>query len=172
MNKENSALILGFLIVFVATALGWGGIVLGKQVGIIPATFLSDSPKVAEKEVLAETVEAETLDFGNNLQDVDSDSDGLTDQFEEEAGTDPNNADTDGDGHGDREEIEGGFDPLEGDGASTLRPTADDFSTDTDGDGLVDAREKALGTDLNNADTDGDGFSDQAEVSSGNDPLH
>ena len=33
--------------------------------------------------------------------------------------------------------------------------------TDTDGDGLSDSREQALGTDPNNPDTDGDGASDQ-----------
>ncbi|MEI7452210.1 MAG: hypothetical protein WCK37_03315 [Candidatus Falkowbacteria bacterium] len=43
--------------------------------------------------------------------------------------------------------------------------------TDTDGDGLPDAVEVALGTDPTKADTDGDGFSDGTEVKGGYNPL-
>jgi hypothetical protein len=42
---------------------------------------------------------------------------------------------------------------------------------DSDGDGLSDAQESALGTDANNADTDGGGVNDGTEVSNGTDPL-
>ncbi len=42
---------------------------------------------------------------------------------------------------------------------------------DSDGDGLTDAEEVALGTDPNNPDTDGDGYEDGVEVESGYDPL-
>jgi hypothetical protein len=42
---------------------------------------------------------------------------------------------------------------------------------DTDGDLLVDSREKELGTDLNNRDTDGDGYLDGIEVANGYSPL-
>ena len=42
---------------------------------------------------------------------------------------------------------------------------------DTDGDLLLDVREKELGTDPNNPDTDGDGYSDGEEVANGFDPL-
>ncbi len=41
---------------------------------------------------------------------------------------------------------------------------------DSDGDGLPDAIESAIGTDLNNADTDSDGFGDKEEVLSGHNP--
>ena len=44
-------------------------------------------------------------------------------------------------------------------------------ATDSDGDGLSDGQEAALGTDINNVDSDGDGFSDGDEVSAGSDPL-
>ena len=42
---------------------------------------------------------------------------------------------------------------------------------DSDGDGLTDSEENAIGTDPNNPDTDGDGFSDGDEVNQGTDPL-
>lgn len=42
---------------------------------------------------------------------------------------------------------------------------------DSDGDGLSDNFEKAVGTDFNIADTDGDGWNDFQELESGNDPL-
>lgn len=45
------------------------------------------------------------------------------------------------------------------------------FNFDTDGDGLSDKREEALGTDINNIDTDGDSLSDKYEVTYGLDPL-
>lgn len=42
---------------------------------------------------------------------------------------------------------------------------------DTDGDGLFDKEELAIGTDPNNIDTDGDGYTDKVEIESGYDPL-
>lgn len=42
---------------------------------------------------------------------------------------------------------------------------------DTDGDGLSDAIEDAIGTDKTKADTDGDGYSDKNELISGYDPV-
>ena len=43
---------------------------------------------------------------------------------------------------------------------------------DSDGDGLSDAEEEALGTDPNNPDTDGDGYEDGEEVDGNTDPNH
>ncbi len=68
---------------------------------------------------------------------------------------------------------------FEGVGASLLgsvgyAPTVQqaDDPTDTDGDGLTDEEEEALGTDANNPDTDGDGLEDGIEVFElGVDPL-
>ena len=78
----------------------------------------------------------------------DSDNDGLTDEEEENLGTDPNNADTDGDGLSDGEESTLGTDPS---------------NADTDGDSLSDGEESTLGTNPNDADTDGDGVNDTAD---------
>lgn len=50
-----------------------------------------------------------------------------------------------------------------------VRP--EEASLDTDGDGLTDDHEIALGTDPQRADTDGDGVSDGAEIAAGTDPL-
>ena len=52
--------------------------------------------------------------------------------------------------------------------AATIR---NDAVTDSDGDGLSDLREKAMGTDRLNPDSDGDGFADGVEVTSGFDPA-
>ena len=100
----------------------------------------------------------------------DSDNDGLTDEEEENLGTDPNNADTDGDGLLDGEESTLGTNPnnadTDGDGLSdgeesTLGTNPND--ADTDGDGLSDGEESTLGTNPNDADTDGDGVNDTAD---------
>jgi hypothetical protein len=89
-------------------------------------------------------------------QPVDSDGDGLSDEFEQVIGSNPRNADTDGDGLSDGNEYGRGTDPV---------------NADTDGDGLSDSAELTRGTDPVNADTDGDGFSDGAEVAAGTNPL-
>ena len=44
--------------------------------------------------------------------------------------------------------------------------------TDTDGDGLSDLAEEAMGTNKNNRDTDGDTYEDKAEILNGYDPLN
>ncbi len=105
--------------------------------------------------------------------------------------TDPDNPDTDSDGLSDGDESNatgplsgiGATDPLDNDTddggtrdgtevlADSTNPTAgnggDDTGADSDGDGLSDGQETALGTDPNDADTDDDGIDDGTEV--GND---
>ena len=44
-------------------------------------------------------------------------------------------------------------------------------AVDSDGDGLSDSQESALGTNPNNVDTDGDGVNDGQEVALGTNPL-
>ena len=79
--------------------------------------------------------------------DGDTDEDGLPDQDELAAGSDPGDADTDDDGLEDA-------DPLE----------PDSIDADTDDDGLSDGEEIGIGTDPLDADTDGDGLSDGLEL--------
>lgn len=96
--------------------------------------------------------------------DVDSDSDGLSDTQETSLyHTDPNLADTDADGFPDGTETKQGYSPLFGNKKKMV-------DVDSDKDGLNDAWEIALGTDITNLDTDGDGYKDGQEVLAGYDP--
>ncbi len=86
----------------------------------------------------------------------DPDGDGLTNLQEYKLGTNPHVADTDGDGLSDGQEVKLGTNPL---------------VADTDGDGLSDGQEVQLGTNPLVADTDGDGIPDGIEVKLGLNPL-
>lgn len=109
-------------------------------------------------------------DFDNIDYELDSDSDGLPDYYEDILGTDKNNADTDGDGLTDSYEVFYlGTDPLKVDSDDN---GVNDGDEDLDNDSLTNAKECELGTDPNNADTDGDGLTDGAEMNThGTDPL-
>ncbi len=110
--------------------------------------------------------------FGN--PNVDTDGDGLSDAYEKEIGTDPNNPDTDGDGLTDGEEVNKYHtNPLnpdtDGDGLKdgdeVHKYHTDPLKPDTDGDGLTDGQEVlTYHTDPLNPDTDGDGLTDGQEV--------
>jgi len=50
-------------------------------------------------------------------------------------------------------------------------PSAEKVFVDSDGDGISDAEEERLGTDVLISDSDGDGFSDEDEIRNGFDPL-
>ena len=111
----------------------------------------------------------------------DSDGDGLTDKFELEIGTDPNNPDTDSDGLSDGEEVlRRNTDPLNpdsdgdqlSDGAEVLDHNTDPLKPDTDEDQLIDGEEIRLGTDPRNPDTDSDGLLDGVEILPCPDPLN
>ncbi|MCB0554124.1 MAG: hypothetical protein KDD02_11275, partial [Phaeodactylibacter sp.] len=126
----------------------------------------------------------------------DRDSDGLTNDEEATAGTDPDNPDTDGDGENDGPEIGGDVNnPLDGDNdgiidaldSSIVDTDSDGVNDETDpantdpcvpntfagacdqdNDGLTNAEELTAGTGPSNPDSDGDGELDGAEV--GGDP--
>lgn len=128
----------------------------------------------AENFVLTAVVVGEsTLEYPN-FDDIDyeldSDSDGLPDYYEDILGTDKNNPDTDGDGLTDGYEVFYlGTDPLKADSDDN---GVNDGDEDPDNDGLSNLKEYELGTDPNNADTDGDGLTDGEEVNTyGTDPL-
>jgi hypothetical protein len=75
----------------------------------------------------------------------DPDGDGLTNEEEEEIGTDPHNPDTDGDGYPDGWEEDNGYDPTDPD--DHPKPNDPGSTTDTDKDGLPDWWEIAHGLD-------------------------
>lgn len=129
-------------------------------------------------------------EIGTDPNRADTDGDGLNDAIELDVlGTDPTRSDTDGDGlpdgaeistHGTRATVAdtdgGGVDDgteILIDGTNPLNRSDDRVpAQDTDGDGLVDDLEVALGTDPTDPDTDGDGLLDGEEVSAwATDPL-
>ena len=105
---------------------------------------------------------------------ADWDNDGLTNAQEQSAGTDMNNADTDNDGLPDGWEHAYGLNPLsasdanadpDGDGLTNSQEYAagtNPYSSDTDGDGILDGQD-SFPNDPNNGgstDSDGDGIPD------------
>jgi len=132
--------------------------------------------------------------------DEDDDNDGLTDEEEQNLGTNPLAADSDDDGLTDGEEQVLGTNPLDADshddgltdgeeqvlGANPLNADSDDdgltdgeeqvlgtnpLAADSDNDGLTDAEEQALGTNPLAADSDNDGLTDGEEQVLGTNPL-
>lgn len=91
---------------------------------------------------------------------TDSDNDGISDDDEIIAGTDPNNADSDGDG------IPDGDEQLDSDGDNIV----DGLEVDSDNDGIPDIVE-AGGDPLNPTDTDNDGTLDYQDLDSDNDGI-
>lgn len=108
--------------------------------------------------------------LGVNDLGPDTDIDGLADDVELAAGTDPKVRDTDGDGYGDLFETRlagSGFDPV--DPAIPAVPCSD--ASDLDGDGLLGCEEAFLETDRRHPDTDGDRMLDWIELVLGTDPT-
>jgi hypothetical protein len=114
------------------------------------------------------------------MSNLDSDGDGIPDEWEILMGYDPFNPDSngngtldgdedfDGDGVPNRWEFVIGTDPRLVDSLGRGQP---DGTLDSDNDGLPDWMEAQAGTNRFAADTDGDGFDDATEIASGMDPL-
>jgi len=118
--------------------------------------FESSSVNVTDDPALTEWLNLLT---GN---DIDSDSDGLSDDIEKMLESDPNNDDTDGDGLKDGYEFKHLTTELtlidsDSNGIS-------DYDEDYDEDGLTNGEEQVLGTLPGDDDTDADGISDGDEV--------
>ncbi|MDW8012382.1 MAG: OmpA family protein [Bacteroidota bacterium] len=111
----------------------------------------------------------------------DHDRDGLTNEEEEEAKTNPYHPDTDADGLSDFEELRRHYtNPLladtDGDGLTdgqeVFRYFSDPTRRDTDSDGLSDGEEVLYyATNPLRADSDGDGLNDWEEIRLGTNPL-
>ncbi len=106
---------------------------------------------------------------------LDCDTDGLTNDEEITAGTDPLNPDSDGDGVIDGTEVVDGTNPTEPCdlliASQTVVPNAAWGLLDCDSDGLTNDEEIAAGTDPLNPDSDGDGVIDGTEVADGTNPT-
>lgn len=100
---------------------------------------------------------------------ADSDGDGIVDENEKLAGTDPRKADTDEDGLDDLFESSnaGQFDPLARANPALVPSELDD----SDHDGLIAYVENVLGTDPASPDSDQDGIPDGIEFRLGTNPL-
>ena len=115
---------------------------------------------------------------------LDFDHDGLSNFEEFEEGTNPLLVDTDGDGLDDEWEVDSGTNPLVDDAnddpdtdgltnAEEYAADTDPHDWDSDGDTLSDSDEVNIyGTDPNKFDTDGDGVGDAKEIEKGSDPLN
>ncbi|MBN9690095.1 MAG: Ig-like domain-containing protein [Verrucomicrobia bacterium] len=110
---------------------------------------------------------------------LDSDGDGLLDEYEIAFGLDPTRSDQNNNSIADAAEdfdndgLVNGVEMLLGTNPRNARTfdNISDAQLDRDGDFLVDAQELRRGTDRTRPDTDGDGWNDEVEVTTGANPL-
>lgn len=122
---------------------------------------LNDSTEVS-KEYIIVNFDENNLDNLGIDRTKDSDSDGISDYYEEHYGLSITSEDTDGDGLSDLNEIITlKLNPLEQDSDNNGLPDGED---DNDHDGLNNLDELSFGTSLIHADTDADGLTDGEEV--------
>jgi len=118
----------------------------------------------------------------NNVNEIDSDNDGITDNIEAILGTNPMEMDTDADGIDDATEIGSNVNtPIDSDGdglndaveSNILDSDSDGIfdhkDMDSDGDGIPDNKE--FGTSTIVVDTDNDGIPNQRDLDSDNDGI-
>ena len=111
----------------------------------------------------------EIYSFKTNPLDKDTDDDNLNDYDEIRCGTNPLIKDTDGDG------ITDDLEDADNDGLTNYEEVtfgSDPTNEDSDFDELLDKKEKELGTDPNNLDSDNDGLFDNKEIELATDPLN
>nr|CAA6829988.1 MAG: internalin, putative [uncultured Thiotrichaceae bacterium] len=105
-----------------------------------------------------------------NISDVneDADGDGLSNDLEDDLGTDPNSADTDGDGISDKIEVgDDPVNPVDTDGDGKI----DALDTDDDNDSIPTRQENYNGGLPLNDDSDNDGKADYLDADDDNDGL-
>ncbi|WP_298488347.1 hypothetical protein, partial [uncultured Maribacter sp.] len=140
----------------------------------IPACIDSDGDNVCDAAETPATVndpcQPSSDQYWQPQGTNDCDNDGLTNDEEAAAGTNPNEADSDGDGIDDGTEINtDGTDPLDDCSSNGGTPLS---TSDCDDDGLTEAEEASAGTDPTNPDSDGDGVKDGWEITvDGTNPL-
>jgi gliding motility-associated-like protein len=140
--------------------------------GVIDGTEVEDvtNPLIPCSFVLASQTVAPTSVWNA----LDCDNDGLTNEEEVLAGTDPLNPDSDGDGVIDGTEVADGTNPLDPCSfvfaSQTVTPISAWNTLDCDNDGLTNEEETSEGTDPSNPDTDGDGVTDSIEITDGTNP--
>lgn len=101
--------------------------------------------------------------YNGEIDDSDSDNDGLIDYIERINYTNPMLPDTDNDGLNDYEELVIiGTNPTI---ADTNGNGLNDYCDDLDNDGISNGEELKIGTNANSADTDCDGLDDKVEIS-------
>lgn len=93
-------------------------------------------------------------------EEADNDGDGLSNHDEYQYDTNPNEEDSDGDGLSDQWEIENGYDPTITDSDAN---ETDDGEEDPDNDGVNNIFEELLGMEPDNIDSDGNGIEDGDE---------
>jgi gliding motility-associated-like protein len=140
--------------------------------GVIDGTEVADvtNPLIPCSFVLASQTVTPTAAWNA----LDCDNDGLTNEEEVLAGTDPLNPDSDGDGVIDGTEVADGTNPTDPCSfvfaSQTVTPNSAWNTLDCDNDGLTNEEETSEGTDPSNPDSDGDGVTDSIEITDGTNP--
>lgn len=101
-------------------------------------------------------------EYGYSVRELDSDEDGVADEYELLVGTDVNSPDTDGDTLTDYEELY--ISQTDATKYDSVTEGLSDAEADSDGDKLSNREEMEFGTDIQDADTDNDTLTDYEEI--------